>query len=312
MKILPTPETVHWGFFDAGLQPVATIDSGDTVTISTVSGGRDDMPPDGFDVPQALRDIQAAGLQPDAPGHICTGPVAINGAEPGDVLEVKIEAIDLSYGWGYTFFRPGSGALPDDFPARETFHSKLDKERMIATLPWGQELPLAPFFGVMAVAPTADQGRISTIPPRVNGGNMDNKELVAGTTLYLPVQVPGALFSAGDGHGCQGDGEVCVTAIETGLVGTFKLTVRKDMTLDAPQAESHAIARKRRQSAAWRMCLAAPCAKDLVADQAPKIRFMPAVDKGLIIESSVCCPDGSFAMISYSKVGAMYCWKTIV
>jgi acetamidase/formamidase len=238
MKILPTPETVHWGFFDAGLQPVATIDSGDTVTISTVSGGRDDMPPDGFDVPQALRDIQAAGLQPDAPGHICTGPVAINGAEPGDVLEVKIEAIDLSYGWGYTFFRPGSGALPDDFPARETFHSKLDKERMIATLPWGQELPLAPFFGVMAVAPTADQGRISTIPPRVNGGNMDNKELVAGTTLYLPVQVPGALFSAGDGHGCQGDGEVCVTAIETGLVGTFKLTVRKDMTLDAPQAET--------------------------------------------------------------------------
>ena len=100
------------------------------------------------------------------------------------------------------------------------------------------DLPLKPFFGVMAVAPPAPWGSVSTLPPRRNGGNLDNKELVAGTTLYLPIHVDGALFSVGDGHGVQGDGEVCVTAIETGLVGTFELIVRDDMALDWPMAET--------------------------------------------------------------------------
>ena len=109
---------------------------------------------------------------------------------------------------------------------------------MTGRLPWGLELPLQPFFGVMAVAPPAAWGSVSTLPPRRNGGNLDNKELVAGTTLYLPIHVDGALFSVGDGHGVQGDGEVCVTAIETGLVGTFELIVRDDMALDWPMAET--------------------------------------------------------------------------
>ena len=109
---------------------------------------------------------------------------------------------------------------------------------MTGRLPWGLELPLKPFFGVMAVAPPAPWGSVSTLPPRRNGGNLDNKELVAGTTLYLPIHVDGALFSVGDGHGVQGDGEVCVTAIETGLVGTFELIVRDDMALDWPMAET--------------------------------------------------------------------------
>jgi acetamidase/formamidase len=114
----------------------------------------------------------------------------------------------------------------------------LDKTRMIGSLPWGLELPLAPFFGVMGTAPPPAWGMISTAPPRRNGGNLDNKELVAGTTLYLPIFVDGALFSVGDGHGVQGDGEVCVTAVETGLTGTFRLTVRDDMRLEWPMAET--------------------------------------------------------------------------
>jgi acetamidase/formamidase len=109
---------------------------------------------------------------------------------------------------------------------------------MVGTLPWGLELPLRPFFGIMAVAPPAAWGAISTQPPRRNGGNIDNKELTAGTTLYLPIHTDGALFSCGDGHGAQGDGEVCVNAIETGLIGTFELIVRDDMTLEWPMAET--------------------------------------------------------------------------
>jgi acetamidase/formamidase len=232
-----SPETVHWGYFDAKLPAVLRIDSGDSVTISTVSGGREVMPPAPLLVPPALAAIHAA-CQPKLPGHICTGPVAITGAKPGQVLEVRIKDIRLNYDWGYNFSGPLTGALPDDFPQRHLMHITLDRDRMIGRLPWGGELALRPFFGVMAVAPPAAWGSISTLPPRRNGGNLDNKELVAGSTLYLPIHVEEALFSVGDGHGVQGDGEVCVTAIETGLIGTFELTVRDDMRLEWPRAET--------------------------------------------------------------------------
>ncbi len=164
------------------------------------------------------------------PGHICTGPVAVKGAKAGQVLEVRIKDIQLHYDWGYNMIRPLVGALPDDFDTPTLIHIPLDKKKNTGTLPWGLELSLAPFFGVMAVAPPPGWGMISTLPPRRNGGNLDNKELVAGTTLYLPIHVDGALFSVGDGHGVQGDGEVCVTAIETGLIGTFELHLRDDMS----------------------------------------------------------------------------------
>ena len=232
-----SPETVHWGYFDAKLAAVLRLDSGDTVTISTVSGGREVMPPAPLVIPPALGAIHAA-CQPKLPGHICTGPVAIKGAKPGQVLEVRIKDIGLNYDWGYNFSGPLTGALPDDFPQRHLMHIALDRDRMIGRLPWGAELALRPFFGVMAVAPPAAWGSISTLPPRRNGGNLDNKELVAGSTLYLPIHVEEALFSVGDGHGVQGDGEVCVTAIETGLIGTFQLTVRDDMRLEWPRAET--------------------------------------------------------------------------
>ncbi len=230
-------ETVHWGYFDAAEAPVLTIDSGETVVISTVSGTPDDMPPAPLDVPTGLADIHAR-VPRKLPGHICTGPVAVRGAKPGHVLEVRIKAIDLHYEWGYNRVRPLAGALPDDFDDNHLMHIVLDRQRMTGRLPWGLELELAPFFGVMGVAPPPAWGMVSTLPPRRNGGNLDNKELVAGTTLYLPVFVDGANFSAGDGHGAQGDGEVCVTAIETGLVGTFELHVREDMSLVWPMAET--------------------------------------------------------------------------
>jgi len=232
------PSTVHWGYFDARLAPVATIESGERVVMSSVSGHPEVMPPPPYAIPWALPAIHAANGKQRFFGHMCTGPVAVRGAKPGQALQVDIEAIELNYEWGYNTIRPLAGALPNDFKEERLIHMPLDKTRMVATLPWGQEIPLRPFFGVMAVAPPQAWGVIPTPPPRRNGGNMDNKELVAGTTLYLPIFTEGALFSVGDGHGAQGDGEVCITAIETGLIGTFRLTVRDDMTLEWPMAET--------------------------------------------------------------------------
>lgn len=236
-RLEASPDTVHWGYFDAAIPPVLRVASGDTVTISTVSGAPDAMPPAGLAVPPALSAIHARH-SPKLPGHICTGPVAIAGAKPGQTLEVRMNAIDLHYDWGFNFSAPLKGALPDDFTETYLMHIPLDRERRVGRLPWGLELPLKPFFGVMAVAPPGAWGSVSTLPPRRNGGNLDNKELVAGTTLYLPIFVEEALFSVGDGHGAQGDGEVCVTAIETGLIGTFDLHVRDDLPLTWPMAET--------------------------------------------------------------------------
>lgn len=230
-------ETCHWGFFDATLPPAVTIESGEEITINTISGGPQNLPGPGFHVPPELLDLHATGVPP-VPGHILTGPVAVTGAEPGDVLQVDSLEISLRQDWGFNYLGPLKGTLPDDFPDPHHTIIPIDAERAIGTLPWGLELELAPFFGVMGVAPPPTWGRISTIEPRMHGGNIDNKELVAGTTLYLPVFVEGALFSCGDGHGAQGDGEVCVTAIETALQGRFRMTVLKDRKLTYPQAET--------------------------------------------------------------------------
>jgi acetamidase/formamidase len=233
----PAPRNVHWGFFDAKLKPALTIVSGEQVVISSVSGSSEQMPAPPLAIPSQLRAIHTE-LTPKLPGHICTGPVAIKGARKGQVLQVDIEAIEPFYDWGYQLVRPLAGALPDDFSDSRLFHITLDRAGKRWKLPWGQNVPLAPFFGVMGTAPPPEWGMVSTLPPRRNGGNLDNKELVAGTTLYLPIFVDGALFSVGDGHGVQGDGEVCITAVETGLTGTFRLTAREDMKLKWPLAET--------------------------------------------------------------------------
>ena len=233
-----TPETCHWGFFEAKLKPVLNVASGDEVTIETVSGGADVVPDRSkFHVPPELDDIHAKSERM-VPGHILTGPIAVAGAEPGDVLEVDILDVQLRQDWGYNLIKPLSGTLPDDFHETRVLNIPLDRARMVGRMPWGLDLPLKPFFGVMGVSPPPAWGRISSLIPRAMGGNLDNKELGAGAKLYLPVFVPGALFSCGDGHGVQGDGEVCITALETGVTGTFRLTVRKDMDITWPFAEN--------------------------------------------------------------------------
>jgi acetamidase/formamidase len=231
------PGTVHWGWFDAALPPVLTIDSGDRVTVETVSGGPSNLPGAGYHVPPELLAIHEKS-QRRLPGHILTGPIAVHGAVPGDVLEIRILDVRLRQDWGYTFVRPLAGALPDDFPTAEQIIVALDRDRGIGRLPWGTEITLRPFFGVMGVAPPPAWGAISSIQPRAHGGNLDNKELIPGATLYLPVHAEGGRLSLGDGHGVQGDGEVCVTAIETALEGTLEIVLRKDLKLTYPRAET--------------------------------------------------------------------------
>jgi len=232
------PATCQWGYFDATSEPVLRVKSGDRVTIDTVSGNPAFLPPaDRFDIPPALLDIHKN--TPQGPGpHILTGPVHIEGAKPGAVLEVRIEEVTPTHNWGLNTFRPLAGTLPYDFPQTHSTLIPLDLERNVGVLPWGLELPLAPFFGIMAVAPPAAWGRVNSVMPRAFGGNLDNKELVAGATLYLPIFVEGALFTCGDGHGAQGDGEVNVNAIETSLRGAFTFIVRDDLNFTYPRAET--------------------------------------------------------------------------
>jgi acetamidase/formamidase len=233
-----SPETCHWGYFDAKLEPVLTVASGDEVTIETVSGGPEVVPDRAkFHVPPELVEIHAK-CERQLQGHILTGPIAVSGAEPGDVLEVDILDVQLRQDWGWNLIRPLAGTLPDDFHETRILNIPLDRERMVGRMPWGLDLPLKPFFGVMGVSPPPAWGRITSLIPRAMGGNLDNKELGAGAKLYLPVFVPGAMFSCGDGHGVQGDGEVCVTAIETALQGRFRLTLRKDLRFTYPRAET--------------------------------------------------------------------------
>jgi acetamidase/formamidase len=229
----PSPETIHWGYFDAKIPARLQVDSGDTVVVDTVSGWGDVMDvslfrPDHLEIVTRMKPV----LGP----HILTGPIAVRGAMPGDVLEVRIQAIELTVDWGWNIIRPLRGTLPEDFPNFERRTLPLDRNAMTTKLPWGPTVPLQPFFGILATAPRPEYGTISSVEPREFGGNVDCKEYVAGTSLFLPVFVPGANFSVGDGHAVQGDGEVCLTALETCLKGTFQLVLRKDMRLAMPRA----------------------------------------------------------------------------
>ncbi|UPJ52726.1 acetamidase/formamidase family protein [Bradyrhizobium sp. 200] len=232
---------VQWGLWDGRLKPVLRIASGDRVTIETLSGEPDDIPDPslGFSVVPGHREVLKSTFRGPGP-HLLTGPIHIEGAEPGDVLEVRVLDIQLRADWGWNLQVPMLGTLPEDFPEFRRIHIPLDCARNVARLPWGQELPLSPFFGNFGVAPPASWGRLSSKEPRAFGGNMDNKELGVGSTVYFPIFVTGALFSAGDGHALQGDGEVCLTAIEAALTGTFEFHIRRDLQLKSPRAETSA------------------------------------------------------------------------
>ena len=237
-ELMATPETVHWGYWDASLPPVLRVRSGDEVTVHTVSGQPDHLPEDRKRIPQDLAEILAR-VTPEGI-HILTGPIYVEEAQPGDVLQVDILDIALRQDWARNVIAPLKGTLTEDFHETCKVIIDLDLEHKVARWPKGKGvvIPLRPFFGEMGVAPAPRYGRVTSQFPLEHGGNLDNKELVAGTTLYLPVWNAGALFSAGDGHGAQGDGEVDVTAIETALTGVFRLTVRKDMHLNVPHAET--------------------------------------------------------------------------
>ncbi len=230
-----TPETVHWGHFDARIPARLTVDSGDDVVIDTVSGGRDDLGGDLSLASPAHRRIIESLAPLDGP-HILTGPIAVRGAEPGDTLEVRIKSIELTADWGYNLVRQGRGTLPEEFPSDNQRTLPIDRRAGTVRLPWGAEIPLRPFFGILAVAPAAELGRVSSVPPGEFGGNLDNKELLPGCSVFLPVFVPGANFSTGDGHAVQGDGEMDVTALESCMKGTFQLVLHKRLRLEFPRA----------------------------------------------------------------------------
>jgi len=236
--------TVHRGFFDAAISPVLTIESGDSIAVTTLSGNADDLPGphSGFQVlpeHRAVLDGVPAGAGP----HLMSGPIAVRGALPGDELMVEIVSIDFLQDWGWNLILPGMGTLPDMFSQPHWMHVAIDRARGIVTMPWGLELKTAPFFGIIGVAPPPGMGRVTSVIPGPFGGNIDNRHLGAGAVLHLPVFNPGALLSVGDGHAVQGDGEVCLTAIETALSATLRVTLANNTGITRPWAEtpSHVI-----------------------------------------------------------------------
>ena len=241
-KLKASPKTVVWGYYSATAAPVLRVRSGDTVEMETlITNSPARLEAAGVSPGQiepALRAIYNEVTDKGPGGHILTGPVYIEGAAAGDTLEVRIKEIRLAIPYAYNGFRPGAGFLPDDFPYSRIKIVPLDRERMIGHFSDRIEVPLRPFFGSMGVAPPEANGRISSAPPWIHAGNLDNKELVAGTTLYIPVHAPGALFEAGDGHAAQGNGEVDITALETSLTGVFQFILRKDLHLRWPRGET--------------------------------------------------------------------------
>lgn len=212
---------VHYQW-DVTLPPRLTIDPGDTVTMDC----RD--PAEGHYAPHRTPEERAQPRK--SKGHPLTGPIAIRGAEPGDTLVVEILKFELK-GWGWSRCGPATGLLPGEF---EPFLKVWEYLDGFAELKPGIRIPLEPFCGVMGVAP-AEPGPLVTMPPRTAGGNMDIRHLVAGSTLYLPVFHPGALFSAGDCHGAQGDGEVCINGMESPMTVTMRFGLKKGYSIPTPQ-----------------------------------------------------------------------------
>jgi acetamidase/formamidase len=237
------PENIAWGYYWSAAKPVLKIKSGDIVEIQTVSGNPMNLERAGLKLDDIQPELRAVnnGVPRDARGpggHILTGPIFIEGAMPGDVLELRILEIKMDVPYAYNSFRPGAGFLPEDFKEARTKIIPLDRERKIGRFGPGLDIPLKPFFGSMGVAPPESMGKVNSAPPGIHAGNLDNKELVAGTTLLIPVHIAGGLFEVGDGHAGQGNGEVDITAMETSLTGTFQFVVRKDMKLKWPRAET--------------------------------------------------------------------------
>lgn len=241
-RLEATPATVAYGYYWSDAPPVLRIESGDIIDVDTLLTNtpaglaKAGVPDDRIQASLKAVVSEVTGERRGPGGHILTGPVYVEGAEPGDVLEVKILSIELPLDYGYNGC---SGYLPENcdtgLPSKII---PLDRKKMTAEFLPGIVIPLRPFYGSLGVAPVAQIGRLSSNPPGHHAGNLDNRELIAGSTLFIPVFARGALFEIGDGHAAQGDGEVDQTAIETSLRGRLQLTVRKDMKLKWPRAET--------------------------------------------------------------------------
>jgi acetamidase/formamidase len=236
------PANVHWGYYDSRIPPVLRIASGDRVRVETMvarglqrlklAGVRDE------EIPGSMKAVEQAITDKSAGPHPMTGPIYVEGAEPGDALEIRIVSLEFLHPFGVAGFSPGGGVLPDDFPYAALRLLRWQPGADRVELRPGVSVKLAPFWGSIGVAPPALSGRIPSGPPGWHGGNIDNKDLVVGSVLYLPVHVAGGLLSIGDGHAMQGDGEVTGTALETSLRGVVEVRVRTGARLRWPRAET--------------------------------------------------------------------------
>jgi acetamidase/formamidase len=227
-RVSDSADNIHIGIWDNSIDPVLTVESGAVVEFECRGA-----PNGAFDRNATAEDLETMSFE----GHPLTGPVQVEGAKPGDVLEIEFLEFEHK-GFGVTYFYPedeDKGLLPAEFDEPGLHIWKL--EDGVGKFVDGIEVPLAPFPGIAGVAP-AEDGEHSTTPPRRVGGNLDIKHLTAGPTLYLPVEVAGALFSIGDCHGAQGDGEVCVTGIEAPMFVTARLSLRSDLDIEQPQFET--------------------------------------------------------------------------
>ncbi len=236
-----TPDTVHLGGFSAQLPPALVVQSGDSVEVETFTGfgvyrqaPSHFLPPELVEICETLSPDRKVGSGP----HLLTGPIWIEDATPGQTLEIRLESITPRLPVGFNAIRAGKGSLPQAFERSSLRFIDLDLEAQTAEFPPGSgiQIPLTPFFGILGVA--TDETSRSSIPPGIYGGNMDNRQLLAGSRVFLPIFRPGALFSIGDGHASQGDGEVNGTAIETSMNGRIQLTVRPDIDITTPFAET--------------------------------------------------------------------------
>jgi acetamidase/formamidase len=232
------PGNVQAGHYDSDGKPVLRIASGDIVRVETCSGAPDDPNISPSEVPKAWAAVEKS-ITDRGPGvHLLTGPIHVDGAEPGDVLEVRFQRFEYVVPFGVMAIAPNFTGLPDDFPYELFRVLRINTQAQTADFLPNITLKLAPFFGSVGVAPPSFVGRVSSNPPGLHGGNLDNRELTEGSTLYLPVHIRGALLSVGDAHAVQGDGEVSCCALETALIGTMQLTVRKGRRLLWPRAET--------------------------------------------------------------------------
>ena len=252
VRVCSTPETVVRGHIPVDRAPIVRVEPGQIVTIDTLSqtglntpegpvdffarGGikREEVLKDAIDVYECVKPPPGMGT------HVLTGPIHVEGAEPGDMLEVRVLDVQFRVPYGVNACARGTGVLPELIGERVFNIIHLDMQRNVARISPEVEIPLAPFMGIMAVAPPPGLKMVSSRPPGAFGGNLDLKQLTAGSTLYLPVFNPGALFYTGDGHGTQGDGEVDGTAIEISLTPVLQFFVHKakGRALKWPRAET--------------------------------------------------------------------------